>query len=206
MTGAPAIATFDIVTKIETIRAALGLKIGVYDLKVLIAISTLIHQKDGLAFPPRSMLSQITGINERHISRSVKRLCELGLIEIAKRGDARKSARYRVVIAEICNQSSALAGTTAVPLEGWKMRLYGHVIRASRGASAVPPEVPEVVISPTEAQAKVGLITNSKIAAVPVTTPPPLGAAVVSSPATEALPETKPPAARNAWRQGVRHA
>jgi predicted transcriptional regulator len=200
MMGAAAIATFDIVTKIETIRAALGLKIGVYDLKVLIAITTLVNQKNGLAFPPRSTISNITGIDGRHVSRSVQRLCELGLIEIAKRGDARKSARYRVVAAEICNQSSALAGTTAVPPEDWKMRLYGNVIRASRGASAVPPEVPEVVISPTEAQAKVGLITNSKIAAVPVTTPPPLGAAAVSSPATEALQKTDQPMPRNSWR------
>ena len=72
-------------------------------LAVAAAISSHINASTGEAWPSRARLAAIVGTTEREVSRAIKRLRELGLLEVASGAGRGKTSRYRV-----CDQSEKL--------------------------------------------------------------------------------------------------
>ncbi len=168
---------FTLLTKVELMRKVIGLKLTLYELRVLLALISLVNQREGVAYPPRRIIGEMTGINQRHVSRTVHSLCKRGLVNIVDKGSTRRSARYRVNINKIeasflankLNSHKAIKGATDVPNEVREQCLGGSNEGASRGAIDVPPGVPEEQESASKVQTKLAtelLITAARAPAI----------------------------------------
>gem|GEM_PF-5779617 len=154
--------TFTLLKKVELIRAVVGLPLKLYETRVLIAIVSYINQRDGVAYPPRRLIGEMTNMHERHVSRTVRALCDRGLIIIAVAGTARRSARYAVNVSAILSASGASRGTVDAssrgtaegPLQALQPYPYRDLSGASTGTADVPPEAPEEQGSASEVQTK----------------------------------------------------
>lgn len=135
-----------------------------YETKILVVMATMANP-EGLAWPARSTLAALTGIDERHVARATKQLVARGLVELLEAGGPKTAARYRLAVGKMLDGaltdpgageggerdkrmygklSRACRGTADVPVEARQGRLYRHGRRASAGTPDVPVEAPEV--------------------------------------------------------------
>jgi hypothetical protein len=146
--------------KVELMRATMGLRLPLYELKVLASIASLLDHKSGLAFPPRSLLAQLTAMDERHVGRAIRSLVAQRLVEVVEPGTPTRAARYRVDASEVMQRhrttlsGGASTGTAAGPQEARRGRLYGRLSGASTGPAAVPPQAPEEQLRSSVVQTK----------------------------------------------------
>ncbi|MBV8526195.1 MAG: hypothetical protein JOY71_29485 [Acetobacteraceae bacterium] len=159
---------FGFLAKLELMRAACGLKLPSYATRALIALISLINEKSGLAFPPRSLLSRMTNIEERNVGRALRGLKQRGLIEVAIEGTKRRSTRYRVdanAVLAGCGVSSDRSDGSLETEQGSvetdrgspaidHIGLYKHITSVANDQSQVSLETPEEQRRGKQAQAK----------------------------------------------------
>jgi hypothetical protein len=86
-----------------------------HDLLVLLAIADNARD-DGLAWPGRKLIARKARVDERTVTRSVKRLETLGEIAILSRGTGRSSTRYQVLLTlEAGHRDTPDTGTPLTP-------------------------------------------------------------------------------------------
>lgn len=171
--------TFTLLAKVELIRRAIGLDLTFYEMRVLIALISLVSQRAGVAYPPRRLIGEITAINVRHVSRALRALCERGLVTVATPGTPRLSTRYKVNIPAILAGSRTskglsevfFKGTSKEPTEIRQPHLEGHCQGAPTGAAEAPPQAPEEQSIASEVQTKLATELQLNTARIPSVSP-----------------------------------
>lgn len=145
---------FSAVAKIELIRATCGLRLPQYETRLLVILISLIEEKSGLAFPPRSLLAKLLGTDQRNTWRRLKGLQERCLISVAETGTNRRAARYRIN-AELILKGIGVCGDAAdASVETQQARLYGRIRRVCGDAAGASVGTPEEQLSASEVQTK----------------------------------------------------
>lgn len=85
-------------------------------LRVMLALR--LHGSKGYVWPGQARISELTGIDRRHIRRTLAELAELGLIEIASTGKGHRSSRYRILSS--AGRGPKQPGAKTAPSEGAK--------------------------------------------------------------------------------------
>lgn len=188
----PSQREFSLIAKVELMRSLVGLRLTMYELKTLIVLCSLINQRNGLAYPPRSLISALTGIGERHVTRAIRSLCKQSLVEIIEPGGPTRAARYKINIPKIITTSSAPKGTSDAPLKARQAHLYKHITAASGGTITVPTQEPEGQLTASEEQTKLAVkLSKSRSCASEA---PPMGL-----PRQRTARDQKNDAGKNSW-------
>jgi hypothetical protein len=170
-----------------------------YELKTLIVLCSLINQRNGLAYPPRSLISALTGIGERHVTRTIRSLCNQSLVEIIEPGGPTRAARYKINIPKVITTSSAPTGASDAPLRARQAHLYKHITAASGGTITVPAQEPEGQLTASEEQTKLAVkLSKSRPCASEA---PPMGL-----PRQRSARDLKKDAGKNSWRHSFEDA
>ena len=157
--------SYKMIAKLELMRAACGLRLPAYESRTLIALSSLLNERTGSAFPAHSTLAGLVNIHERNVDRALKGLQRRGLVAIAEPGTSRRTTRYTVNVAAILTaRGISTDGAEASPEMGQR-----HLYRCLRGIStdgaAASPEMVKGQRSASETQVKRQLNLSASLSA-----------------------------------------
>ena len=142
------------IAKLELMRAACGLRLPAYESRTLIALASLINEKTGCAYPPRSLLANLVNIDERNLVRALRGLQGRGLMTISEPGTSRRASRYAINEAAVMAARGVSTDTPEVSPETRQGRLHRHIRGVSTDTAGVSLETPEGQRRAKQAQAK----------------------------------------------------
>jgi hypothetical protein len=142
------------VEKLALIRRALGLHLPLYEMKVMLFVTSLINGRDGTAWPSRRHVADGCGIDQRNAGRALQALVRRDLLTVVSPGGRASSARY-TVNAEAIEAACEAAPEAASDAPRWCLgRRRGGVCRDARVASVETPQVASVETPKEQAKRK----------------------------------------------------
>ena len=132
--------SYKMIAKLELMRAACGLRLPAYESRTLIALASLINEKTGCAYPPRSLLANLVNIDERNLVRALRGLQGRGLMTISEPGTSRRASRYAINEAAVMAARGVSTDTSGVSLQTRQGCLHRHIRGVSTDTAGVSLE------------------------------------------------------------------